>query len=67
MKQSRSKAIEAGEMYYKTGKPCKHGHFSKRFTADGGCYECRLICNRKKQVRIKEIRAKTEQRKAEAI
>jgi hypothetical protein len=28
---------------YFTGKPCKHGHISERYTASGACVECSLI------------------------
>lgn len=41
-KLSRREAIAAKEQYYFTGRPCKHGHFSKRETRDGSCLECRL-------------------------
>ena len=33
-------AKTAGEMFYFTGKPCKHGHISKRYTATQICHEC---------------------------
>jgi hypothetical protein len=42
LKLSRREAIEAKDKYYFTGKPCKHGHWSKRHTADGSCLQCRL-------------------------
>ena len=38
----RVAAIEAGDEFYITGKPCKHGHISKRYTKDSRCYECTL-------------------------
>jgi hypothetical protein len=33
-------AKESGATHYYTGKTCKNGHTSKRFTSNGGCYEC---------------------------
>ena len=33
-------AKAAGEMFYFTGKPCKHGHISKRYVSTQICYEC---------------------------
>jgi len=33
-------AVASGERYYFTGKPCKHGHISKRWTYNGCCVEC---------------------------
>lgn len=41
MKKSRHEALLAGERKYRTGKPCKHGHLSLRWTIDGACVECR--------------------------
>lgn len=32
--------MDAGELYYSTGKPCKHGHMSVRQTSGGGCVAC---------------------------
>ena len=57
-------AKEKGEKYYFTGKPCKRGHLSKRWTKNGICLECnkffqlrdrdkRLIGSKKR--RIKKI------------
>ena len=37
---TRKEAIAKGLSYYFTGKPCKHGHISKRFTVCGKCYKC---------------------------
>lgn len=36
----RSAAINSNEEFYFTGKPCKHGHVSKRFTKNSLCFEC---------------------------
>lgn len=32
-----------GDDFYITGKPCKHGHFSKRYVIDSSCVECRDV------------------------
>jgi hypothetical protein len=40
---SRQDATESGEKFYFTGKPCKHGHTSKRRTSTGVCTECKKI------------------------
>lgn len=37
---SRSAAKRAGNNFYFTGKPCKHGHIAKRYTRYGGCTAC---------------------------
>ncbi len=40
METTRKAAFAKGETYYDTGKPCKHGHYSKRFTSSWGCTVC---------------------------
>jgi len=37
---TRKEAIESGSMWFYTGKPCKHGHYSKRRTVQPNCWEC---------------------------
>lgn len=39
-KLSRAAAIKAGAKTYFTGKPCKRGHVSERYAANGTCIEC---------------------------
>ena len=29
-----------GEQFYFTGRPCKQGHISHRYTSNGHCIEC---------------------------
>lgn len=36
----RLAARERGEKTFSTGMACKRGHFSKRYTSNGGCIEC---------------------------
>jgi len=36
----RRKAIESGLPRFYTGKTCKHGHVSERYTSTGGCIAC---------------------------
>jgi len=38
MKKREAKAL--GLKTYFTGKPCKNGHYCKRYTIDAGCVEC---------------------------
>ena len=42
-KTARELAIEKGEAHYDTGKPCMHGHMSKRNTASRRCMACDKI------------------------
>lgn len=37
---NRSQAKALGHSTYDTGKPCKHGHFSYRYTSNGTCAAC---------------------------
>ncbi|WEX18951.1 HNH endonuclease signature motif containing protein [Pseudomonas sp. G11] len=37
----RQAAKVAGELYYSTGRPCKHGHIAKRQTSCGTCMVCK--------------------------
>lgn len=38
---SRKDALRLGAPVYNTGRPCKRGHFSDRYTASGHCIPCR--------------------------
>lgn len=40
---SRKEAKLLGQSYYFTGRPCKHGHTSKRLIDSGVCYTCSLL------------------------
>lgn len=42
----RSEAKKSGLTKYYTGKECKHGHISKRFTGSGSCCKCKEISSR---------------------
>lgn len=37
---TRREAAERGLKHFYTGKPCKRGHDSPRFTTTGGCVKC---------------------------
>lgn len=37
---SRKDALRFGAPVYNTGRPCKRGHFSDRYTSRGDCCEC---------------------------
>lgn len=39
---TRKEAKSRGLSYYFTGRPCKHGHISKRLVDSGVCYQCSL-------------------------
>lgn len=40
MDSSKKEAIANNNPTYKTGLPCKYGHFSERSTTSGNCIEC---------------------------
>lgn len=37
---TRADALKNNTRFYFTGKPCKYGHYSKRYARRGHCYEC---------------------------
>lgn len=41
----RSEAKLLGSKFYLTGKPCRHGHVSPRYTSIGKCHKCGLIAS----------------------
>ena len=40
---TRNEAIEKGQNWYFTGRPCKHGHIAKRDVINANCSKCRKI------------------------
>ncbi len=50
---TRKEALKLGEKYFDTGKPCKHGHNSKRFTHNSNCYQCTQKASNKNYHNIK--------------
>jgi hypothetical protein len=42
MHDARVLAFAAGEKFYWTGEPCKHGHLAKRRTDSTKCTKCQL-------------------------
>lgn len=36
----RARAGLEDKKWYYTGKTCKHGHLSRRYTTNGKCYQC---------------------------
>ena len=57
---TRKEAKECNSKYFFTGKPCNHGHISKRFTSSKGCVECQL--ERSRRPEEKERRKETSKR-----
>jgi hypothetical protein len=49
---SRKSARAAGQAFYFTGKPCKHGHVAKRRSHNGEC----MACGRKYQHELRNRR-----------
>jgi len=52
-----TEARELNSQFYYTGKPCKHGHISKRRTYNSGCVECHLVAAKayRESGRAKEV------------
>ncbi len=49
---ARQKAVENNEITYFTGKPCKRGHLSVRFTLTSNCKECQQDYSKLHQTRL---------------
>ena len=61
----RASAKLAGEKFYFTGKPCKNGHISKRYTDRGTCVQCMVLSfESKKEDRLAEMRSNYAQKKS---
>jgi hypothetical protein len=45
VRNERTYAISMGEQTYFTGKPCKNGHISPRYTKSKTCVDCRFEMN----------------------
>src|SRR5882672_4372526 len=45
-KISRNAAAKLGRQYYFTGKPCKRGHVTKRYTGNSNCRECSVLAGK---------------------
>lgn len=55
---TRQQALAEGLMYYFTGKPCKHGHISKRFTNGRQCAECNNARHRLENITHEQLERK---------
>ena len=62
--KTHKEAISLGSPRYFTGKPCKFGHVSERFTKSG-CVECSSIRLRAKRQEYPELYSEYERRKRE--
>lgn len=60
----RIAAKEAGERFYFTGKPCRNGHVSKRYTANGLCQICAITLVKRWQAKKREHPKRTAARLA---
>jgi len=58
--KTRLQAAQEGETFFYTGKPCRHGHVSKRYTSSGACFECMEL----KAKELREMRQLGKQKKS---
>lgn len=54
--KTKQESIDIGSKYYFTGKPCKHGHHSKRRAKDRCCCECQSIKTKNSKDYLKTYR-----------
>lgn len=52
---TRAEALRQGLVRYFTGKPCKRGHISERFTRNGTCLGCAPIISAKTYQNNREV------------
>jgi hypothetical protein len=52
---TRQQALKNNLLKYFTGKPCKHGHISERYTAGRNCHECMTVAQSKSEYRIRKV------------
>lgn len=51
--QKRLESAKKGERTF-DGKPCKHGHGTKRYTSNGVCVECTAIRSTERTDKIRD-------------
>ena len=51
--QTRLAAANRGEKVY-DGRPCKHGHGTRRYTSNGVCTECIARSAAKRQAQVRD-------------
>ena len=56
IKSLKQRAREKRHKFYYTGKPCRNGHYSKRYTKDSGCVACKREKNRGEHKKYKNIK-----------
>ena len=60
--KSHREAIAVGSAIYLTGRPCKRGHYSPRYSMSGDCIECGRTRARE---RMRKLRDELRQRMKE--
>ena len=51
---TRQQAIARGLTKYFTGKPCKRGHLSERYTLTSNCAQCTIESTSRGRAKIRE-------------
>lgn len=62
---SRTEARARGLTHFFTGKPCKHGHTSRRFTSSAACVDCKRMRDASDKYREKAAQYREANRGAE--
>lgn len=61
---SRTQAAKLGLSRFYTGKVCRNGHISERYTTNGVCCECQAEHSVSQRKRIKNLMAAASMREA---
>lgn len=64
---TREEAIKKGNIYYFTGKPCKHGHIAERTCLNGVCIECSKLRRQNNKESIAKNKKKYYENNKESI
>lgn len=52
---TQMQAAKLGLNKFYTGRPCKHGHISERWTLNGACVQCNIERITRKRQQVKEM------------
>ncbi len=64
---SRKEAMSINAPFYNTGKPCKNGHVSDRYTSSGHCLSCKADWESKNHEKVDSYKQSWAQRNPEAV
>ena len=61
---TRKEALNQGEKKYYTGRPCKNGHYSLRYSVSGSCEQCVRLADKLNKENAKSMLLRQSQHKS---